>query len=215
MDAKEHMKQRMIEGKLYMGSGLPQSDLKQWMDRFNNAPREEAESRTAYLRNMFGSMGKDCYIEAPFYCDHGFNIYIGDNFYANTGLIILDQCPVHIGNNVFIGPRVGIYCATHPIDAMIRNLLVEGGKPITIGDNVWIGGGVNICPGVSIGNNTVIGAGAVVTKDIPSNVIAGGNPCKVIREITEADHDYWMEQLREFEEDTKQSLLNNDSDSVL
>lgn len=202
MDKKEKMRQRMIDGKLYMGSELPQTDLKKWMDKFNDAPRQEAESRTEYLRNMFGSMGKECYIEPPFYCDHGFNIYIGDNFYANTGLIILDQCPVRIGNHVMIGPRVGIYCATHPIDAMVRNLLVEGGKPITIGDNVWIGGGVNICPGVTIGDNTIIGAGAVVTKDIPANVIAGGNPCKVIREITEQDHDYWMAELEAFQRDT-------------
>ena len=202
MDAKEYMKQRMTDGKLYLGSELPASDLKQWMDKFNNAPREEAGTRTAYLKNMFGGMGKDCYIEAPFYCDHGFNIFIGDNFYANTGLIILDQCPVRIGNHVFIGPRVGIYCATHPIDAMVRNLLLEGGKPVTIGDNVWIGGGVNICPGVSIGNNTIIGAGAVVTKDIPENVIAGGNPCRVIRKITQEDHEYWIQQMREFESDT-------------
>ena len=202
MDAKEYMKQRMTDGKLYLGSELPASDLKQWMDKFNNAPREEAGTRTAYLKNMFGGMGKDCYIEAPFYCDHGFNIFIGDNFYANTGLIILDQCPVRIGNHVFIGPRVGIYCATHPIDAMVRNLLLEGGKPVTIGDNVWIGGGVNICPGVSIGNNTIIGAGAVVTRDIPENVIAGGNPCRVIRKITQEDHEYWIQQMREFESDT-------------
>ena len=202
MDAKEYMKQRMTDGKLYLGSELPASDLKQWMDKFNNVPREEAGTRTAYLKNMFGGMGKDCYIEAPFYCDHGFNIFIGDNFYANTGLIILDQCPVRIGNHVFIGPRVGIYCATHPIDAMVRNLLFEGGKPVTIGDNVWIGGGVNICPGVSIGNNTIIGAGAVVTKDIPENVIAGGNPCRVIRKITQEDHEYWIQQMREFESDT-------------
>lgn len=202
MDSKEHMKQRMIAGKLYLASELPDSDLKQWMDKYNNAPCKERKTRTEYLRNMFGGMGKDCYIEPPFYCDHGFNIYVGDNFYANTGLIVLDQCPVRIGDNVLIGPRVGIYCATHPIDAMVRNLLVEGGKPITIGNNVWIGGGVNICPGVIIGDNVVIGAGAVVTKDIPSNVIAGGNPCKVIREIGEEEHEYWMEQLKEFENDT-------------
>lgn len=198
----EKMKQRMIDGKLYLASELPESNLKGWMDKFNAAPRAEADTRTGYLKNMFGSMGKKCYIEPPFYCDHGFNIYVGDNFYANTGLIILDQCPVHIGNNVLIGPRVGIYCATHPIDAMVRNLLVEGGEPVTIGNDVWIGGGVNICPGVTIGDNVVIGAGAVVTKDIPSNVIAAGNPCNVIREITDEDHNYWMAQLEAFEKDT-------------
>lgn len=203
MISKERMKQRMTEGELYIGSRLPENNTKQWMDKFNNAPREEFETRTALLANMLGSMGKECYIEPPFYCDHGFNIYIGDNFYANTGLIILDQCPVKIGNNVMIGPRVGIYCATHPIDAFVRNTLLEGGKPITIGNSVWIGGGVNICPGVSIGNNSIIGAGAVVTKDIPANVIAGGNPCRVIREITEEDKKYWTRKMQEFEEEDK------------
>ena len=203
MISKERMKQRMTEGELYIGSRLPENNTKQWMDKFNNAPREESETRTALLANMLGSMGKECYIEPPFYCDHGFNIYIGDNFYANTGLIILDQCPVKIGNNVMIGPRVGIYCATHPIDAFVRNTLLEGGKPITIGNSVWIGGGVNICPGVSIGDNSIIGAGAVVTKDIPANVIAGGNPCRVIREITEEDKKYWTRKMQEFEEEDK------------
>ena len=203
MISKERMKQRMTEGELYIGSRLPENNTKQWMDKFNNAPREESETRTALLANMLGSMGKECYIEPPFYCDHGFNIYIGDNFYANTGLIILDQCPVKIGNNVMIGPRVGIYCATHPIDAFVRNTLLEGGKPITIGNSVWIGGGVNICPGVSIGDNSIIGAGAVVTKDIPANVIAGGNPCRVIREITEEDKKYWTCKMQEFEEEDK------------
>ncbi len=208
MDKKEKMKQRMMDGQLYVASGLPESNLKIWMDRFNAAPRSEAETRTQYLKNMFGAMGKNCYIEPPFYCDHGFNIYIGDDFYSNTGLIVLDQCPVRIGNHVFIGPRVGLYCGTHPIDAMVRNLLVEGGKPITIGNDVWIGGGVNICPGVTIGDNVIIGAGAVVTKDIPSNVIAAGNPCKVIREITDEDRAYWEKQLEEFENDTGMSLHN-------
>lgn len=203
MISKERMKQRMTEGELYIGSRLPENNSKKWMDKFNNSPRQEADTRTALLANMLGAMGKDCYIEPPFYCDHGFNIYIGDNFYANTGLIILDQCPVKIGNNVMIGPRVGIYCATHPIDAFVRNTLLEGGKAITIGNNVWIGGGVNICPGVSIGDNSIIGAGAVVTKDIPANVIAGGNPCRVIREITEEDKEYWNRKMQEFEEEDK------------
>lgn len=203
MISKERMKQRMTEGELYIGSRLPENNSKKWMDKFNNSPRQEADTRTALLANMLGAMGKDCYIEPPFYCDHGFNIYIGDNFYANTGLIILDQCPVKIGNNVMIGPRVGIYCATHPIDAFVRNTLLEGGKAITIGNSVWIGGGVNICPGVSIGENSIIGAGAVVTKDIPANVIAGGNPCRVIREITEEDKQYWNRKMQEFEEEDK------------
>lgn len=198
------MKQRMTDGKLYVASKLPQEDeeLKLWVDKFNSAPRSEAGKRTEYLKNAFGELGKDVYIEPPLYIDHGYNIYIGDNVYMNTGCIILDQCPVRIGKNTLFGPRVGVYCALHPIDAMIRNLLVEGGKPITVGENCWIGGNAVLCPGVTIGDNVVIGAGSVVTKDIPSNTIAVGNPCKVIREITAKDREYWMEQLREFEQDT-------------
>ncbi len=205
----ENMKKRMTDGKLYIAEQLPKEDedLKLWMDKFNNAPRQEAGSRTEYLRNAFGSLGEKCYIEPPLYFDHGYNIHLGSGVYMNTGCIILDQCPVNIGDNTLFGPRVGIYCALHPIDAMVRNLLVEGGKPITVGKNCWIGGNAVICPGVTIGDNVVIGAGSVVTKDIPSNTVAVGNPCKVIREITDEDHEYWMEQLREFEEDTGMTLL--------
>ena len=206
---KENMKRRMTEGKLYIGEHLPPEDenLKLWMDKFNNAPRSEISTRTEYLRNAFGSLGEKCYIEPPLYFDHGYNIHVGNGVYMNTGCIILDQCPVNIGDNTLFGPRVGVYCALHPVDAMIRNLLVEGGKPITIGKNCWIGGNAVICPGVTIGDNVVIGAGSVVTKDIPANTVAVGNPCKVIREIGDKDREYWMEQLREFEEDTGLKML--------
>lgn len=205
----EKMKQRMTDGKLYIAEMLPASDedLKVCLDKFNAAPRSEAGKRTEYLRPALGALGAKCYIEPSFYFDHGYNIFLGDGVYMNTGCIILDQCPVHIGSNTLFGPRVGIYCALHPVDAMIRNLLVEGGKPITIGDNCWIGGNAVICPGVTIGDNVVIGAGSVVTKDIPSNTVAVGNPCKVIREIGEADRKYWMEQLSEFQEDTGVKLI--------
>ena len=131
---------------------------------------------------------------------------MGDYFYANTGLIVLDQCDVIIGDHAFLGPRVNIYCACHPIDAMIRNAGVELGKPVTIGDNVWIGGNTVINPGVTIGSNVVIGSGSVITKDIPDGVIAAGNPCKVIRPITDKDRQYWLEQVREFEADTGEQV---------
>ncbi len=203
---KEHMRKRMTDGKLYVASKLPDEPLKVWLDKFNQAPRSETETRTEYLRNLLGKMGSNCYIEPPIHIDHGYNIFLGDNVYMNTGCVILDQCPVKIGDNTLFGPRVNVYCAIHPIDSYVRNLLVEGGKPITIGNNCWIGGNATICPGVTIGDNVVIGAGSVVVKDIPSNTIAVGNPCKVIREITEEDHKYWMEQLSEFEEDTGMKL---------
>lgn len=199
-----HMRNRMTQGKMYISSMLPPEDekLKDWLDKFNNAPRSEAEKRTEYLRNCFGALGENCYIEPRFYFDHGYNIFLGNNVYMNTGCIILDQCPVRIGDNTMFGPRVGIYCALHPIDAMIRNLLIEGGAPIEIGKNCWIGGDVTICPGVTIGDNVVIGAGSVVTRDIPSDTIAVGNPCRVLREISDADREYWLKQKIEFEQDT-------------
>ena len=119
----------------------------------------------------------------PFYCDYGYNIKIGDVFFANFGCVILDVNRVEIGDNVLIGPNVQIYTATHPVDPAERLSLLETSKPIRIGNNVWIGGGSILCPGIRIGNNSSIGAGSVVTKDIPDNVVAVGNPCRVIREI--------------------------------
>lgn len=204
----QHMLKRMEQGKLYKAVDWdPEFKAKGLLDAFNHAPRTETMTRTKkYLEPILGSLGKESYIEPPFYCDYGYNIHIGDYFYANTGLIILDQCPVNIGNHVYIAPRVSLFCACHPIDAMVRNTNLELGKPITIGDDVWIGGHVVINPGVTIGSNVVIGSGSVVTKDIPDGVIAAGNPCKVIREITKEDHQYWMEQMEEYEQDMGEQI---------
>ena len=130
------------------------------------------------------STGDNFCIEQPFHCDYGYNITLGEDFYSNYNLVILDDAPITIGSHVFIAPDCGIYAAGHPIDAAQRNEGLEYAKPVTIGDNVWIGGGVRILPGVSIGSNTVIGAGSVVTKDIPDGVLAAGNPCRVIRTLT-------------------------------
>lgn len=141
------------------------------------------------------------YIEPPFHCDYGCHISVGEWFYANYDCIMVDVCKVKIGDNVMFGPRVGIYTAGHPIDAEIRNTGLEFGAPVTIGDNVWVGGSVVINPGVTIGNNVVIGSGSVVTKDIPDNVVAVGNPCRVLREITEEDKRYWEEKRKEYLED--------------
>lgn len=143
----------------------------------------EEEEKEKILSKLFFDIGFNCLIMAPFYCDMGYNISIGDNFYANHNLVIIDTAKVTIGDNVFIGPNVGIYCAEHPIEIKRRNLGLEKAGPITIGNNVWIGGGVQICPGVKIGEGSVIGAGSVVISDIPCNVVAAGNPCHVIREI--------------------------------
>jgi len=205
MDRVEKMLGRMKASKLYRCVDWdPEGKAKDLVDKFNSASRSETMTRTGeYLGKLFAHMGKECYIEPPFYCDYGTNIHVGDYFYANTGLIVLDQCDVIIGDHAFLGPRVNIYCACHPIDAMIRNTGVELGKPVTIGDNVWIGGNTVINPGVTIGSNVVIGSGSVVTKDIPDSVIAAG---KVIRMITNKDKEYWLKQLEEFEADTGEQV---------
>ena len=123
---------------------------------------------------------------------------MGKNFYANYDCIIIDVCPVTIGDQVFFGPRVCVYTAAHPIDAKVRSTGLEYGKPVTIGDDVWVGGNTVINPGITIGSNAVIGSGAVVTKDIPGGVIAAGNPCKVLRSITEEDRKYWHLKQEEY-----------------
>ena len=130
----------------------------------------------------------------PFRCDYGSHIYLGENFYANYELIVLDQCDVRFGDNVMLGPRVSLFSAGHPLDADIRNAGLEYGKPITVGSNVWMGGCVTVNGGVTIGDNVVIGSGSVVTHDIPSNVIAAGNPCRVLRPLTDADRAHWQQE---------------------
>lgn len=152
--------------------------------KFNTLPPDDESGRVNALRELLGKCGENVWIEQPFLCDYGDNIEVGENFYANYNLVVLDCAKVTIGDNVFIAPNVGIYTAAHPIVAAQRNTGGEFAEAITIGSNVWIGGGVQLCPGVTIGDNTVIGAGSVVTKDIPSNVVAAGVPCRVIREIT-------------------------------
>lgn len=162
-------------------------DTKIKLYEYNASSPVEETKRKEIIKNLVGSYGEDFYIEPPFYCDYGSNIHIGKNFYSNHNLIILDGAKVVIGDNVLIAPNVGIYTAGHPIDMNRRIQGLEYAIPITIGDNVWIGGGVSIVGGVNIGNNSVIAAGSVVIRDIPEGVVAAGNPCRVIRKITEKD----------------------------
>lgn len=153
--------------------------LKKLNDSIPNTP-EWKEAQEALIPNRVGEL----YLEPPFRCDYGENIHVGENFYANFNCVILDVNTVEIGDNVLFAPNVQIYTAGHPLDVKGRvDEAVEFGLPIKIGHNVWLGGGVIVCPGVTIGDNAVIGAGSVVTKDIPANALAVGNPCKVIKEI--------------------------------
>jgi maltose O-acetyltransferase len=151
--------------------------------RMFNSSESEAE-RLGILHKLLGHIGNGLKIEPPFYVDYGENIHLGDNVYMNIGCTILDCAEIRIGNNVMFGPNVQIYAATHPVDAAIRISGPELARPITIEDNVWIGGGAIICPGVTIGENTTIGAGAVVIKDIPANVVAVGNPARIVRKLS-------------------------------
>lgn len=165
---------------------------------YNQLAHEEEGQVQELLEDMLGGVGANSYIEPSVYIDYGKNIYVGESFYGNTGLTILDTCEVHIGDHVMIGPRVSIITAGHPIDAGVRTRGLEFGKPITIGNNVWIGANVFIGPGVTIGNNAVIGGGAVVVKDIPANSVAVGNPAKVMREITSEDQLNWEQQEKDY-----------------
>ena len=184
-------KEKMLLGKLYNASDAElQKELKRCRKLtrlFNNSTEEDIEYRSKLLKDLFGKVGENIFIEPTFRCDYGKNIYIGDNFSANYDCIILDVCKVEIGNNVMFGPRVSVFTAGHPIDADVRITGLEFGKEIKIGNNVWVAANVVILGGVTIGDNAVIGAGSVVTKDIPANYLAYGVPCKPIREITEQD----------------------------
>lgn len=156
---------------------------KQLCFRVNHLPSRWQRRRMALLRRLLGGLGEDAYFEPPVYFDYGYNTFIGDHFYSNHNLTILDSARITIGNHVWIGPNTGLYAPAHPLDAETRDAGLEWGKPITIGDHVWIGGSVCVLPGVTIGEGAVIGAGSVVSRDIPPYVVAVGNPCRPIHSI--------------------------------
>lgn len=186
MDEKE-IWEAMVRGEVYdalhpsLIKKLEVTREKLW--EFNNLRPSMIEEQKAILKELLGGYGDWFQINQPFRCDYGCNIFIGNGFFANFNLTILDEAEVRFGDNVFIGPNVSIYTACHPLDAETRNTAVEWAEPVTIGNSVWIGGSTTILPGVTIGNNVVIGAGSVVTKDIPDNVVAVGNPARVIKHL--------------------------------
>ncbi|TKT84686.1 maltose O-acetyltransferase [Escherichia sp. MR] len=179
-------KEKMIAGELYRSADetLSRDRLRarQLIHQYNPSSPEDQSLRQKILADLLGQVA-DAYIEPSFRCDYGYNIFLGKGFYANFDCVMLDVCPIHIGDNCMLAPGVHIYTATHPIDPVARNSGVELGKPVTIGNNVWIGGRAIINPGVTIGDNVVVASGAVVTKDVPDNVVVGGNPARVIKKL--------------------------------
>lgn len=169
------------------------------LQRLNTVDRSDFEEIGRIVKELFGK-SENAFLNPPFYCDYGSHIEVGKNLFMNYNCMIIDVAKVTIGDNCMFAPNVAIYTAGHPVHPVTRNSLYEYGVEVTIGDNVWIGGNSVVLPGVHIGSNTVIGAGSVVTKDIPDWVIAAGNPCKVIREITEEDRKYYFKD-REFDEE--------------
>ncbi len=192
---------RMLGQKLYSPSKVGDGSWEKVhvaQKRFNDSEFWRDTSALEELKKCFGKAPDDMVLTPPVYFDHGDRVMFGEHFYANMDLTILDENYVIFGDNVYLAPHVSIYTAAHPIDAEIRNTDVEYAKPVTVGSNVWIGGNVIINPGVSIGSNVVIGSGSVVTKDIPDNTVAAGNPCRVIREINEHDKEKWESEYRDY-----------------
>lgn len=194
--------ERMLAGDLYVARDiLPEHKSihgKMIAQQINQVPIENTAEIVRLERTLFGKAGQNLYVNPPINVDYGCHITIGDNFYANMDCIFLDVNRVTIGNNVMVGPRVGFYTAGHPIVADIRIEDLEFGLPIVVEDNVWIGGSAVILPGVTIGKNAIVGAGAVVTKDVPANSIVGGNPAKVIRMINDQDRQKWEQAKQKY-----------------
>lgn len=194
------IREKMKNGMLYtdMGEGLEEERkrCKELLYDYNlTRPSEEAK-RKDLLKKLLGHMDENIWIEPPFHMAYGKNVHIGDHFYANFNLVIVDDVDVYIGDHVMIAPNVTITPTGHPVDPELRKLGTQFSIPVRIGNNVWIGSNAVILPGVTIGDNSVIGAGSVVTHDIPANVVAVGNPCRVLREINEHDKKYYHKNRR-------------------
>jgi maltose O-acetyltransferase len=184
------MRERMLRGELYIGddpeSAQEFARVQELLARFNRSPHAARDERDALLRQMLRHVGDEVVVRSPFFCEYG-AISIGDRSFVNVDAVMLDVAPIDIGAACQIAPRVQLLTATHPVDPEPRRVGWEYGEPITLADNVWLGGGVIVCPGVTIGQDTVVGAGAVVTRDLPAGVVAAGVPARVLREIGDAD----------------------------
>ena len=180
-------REKMLAGELYIGNDpelvAMRRSARGLLVEYNATTPEQSAARAEILRALLGSCGKDAWIEPPFYCDYGVNIFMGKNVYLNFNCIFLDCAEIHVGDNVKFGPLVQLYTAHHPLDATARSAGPELASPIRIGADCWLGGGAIVCPGVTIGAGTTIGAGSVVTRDIPPGVLAVGNPCRVVRKL--------------------------------
>lgn len=181
------MRQRMLAGDLYLADDpeLAEMNLRaqDYLQSYNATPARDSRTRRRLLEQLLGAVGPDTEIRSPFYVDYGDHIRMGARCFANYGLVALDVCEIVIGDDVQLGPNVQLLTPTHPVDPEQRRAKWEAGAPIRIGDNVWIGGGAIVLPGVTVGENTVIGAGAVVTRDLPANAVAVGNPARVVRRL--------------------------------
>jgi maltose O-acetyltransferase len=184
-------KEKMLAGELYdaLDPQLSEERLKARLliKELNDSREDQTAERARILQELIPNAGKGLWLQPPFYCDYGYNMKLGEKVFFNFNCVVLDVTLVTIGSRTLFGPNVQIYTATHPIDHKERASGLEFAKPITIGEDVWVGGSVVICPGVTIGDRSVIGAGSVVTRDIPSDVFAAGNPCRVIRHLTEGE----------------------------
>lgn len=186
MTEKEKMQRQMLYDANYDADLLKERMFaKELCYDYNQLRPSDVQAQKEILQKLLGKMGGEVCILAPFWCDYGYNIEVGENFFANHNTVILDGGKVTFGNNVFLAPNCGFYTAGHPLDAGQRNQGLEYANPIAVGNDVWIGAGVHVMPGVKIGNNVVIGGGSVVVKDIPGNSLAVGNPCRVIRKLAE------------------------------
>jgi len=196
----QEIKERMYSKKLYYCNDedlmIEQLNCLELLYDFNSTRPLEQNKRQELLKKMFAEIGENCYIEPPFHSNWGGkNVHFGNSVYANFNLTLVDDCDIFVGDNVMFAPNVTVATATHPINPVLRSKQAQYNLPVHIGNNVWIGAGAIILPGVTIGDNTVIGAGSVVTKDIPANVVAVGNPCKVLREINENDIKYYHKDM--------------------